>query len=93
MVNNTIKLKTTLRAYSRVPFYDDYIRIPSEKTLPGSYDASAYYLVQGGEWINLFNAFNIGSMETTFLNGVINDAMENYEIIPYSIDSNNGGEL
>lgn len=50
-----IKLKATLQAYSRAPFYGDYVRQP--KGLLGTdYDPNDIYVLKNGTWIDLTEA-------------------------------------
>lgn len=46
----TIKLNAQLKAYSRAPFYYDWIRDASSNTIEG-YDPSLLYVRQNGEWV------------------------------------------
>ena len=55
MPNNNIILKAKLQAYSRAPFYGDYIRNP-KSLLKDGYDPSKYYVFKDGSWINLEEA-------------------------------------
>ena len=55
MPNNNIILKAKLQAYSRAPFYGDYIRNP-KSLLKDEYDPSKYYVFKDGSWINLEEA-------------------------------------
>lgn len=51
----TINLKATLQAYSRAPFYGDYIRQPSGE-LGDEFDPNIIYVLKDGNWIDLAEA-------------------------------------
>ena len=54
-----INLKAKLQAYSRAPFYGDYIRQP-EGQLADKYDPNVVYVLKNGSWIDL----NVASSDT-----------------------------
>lgn len=45
-----INLKAQLKAYSKAPFYEDWVRDASSNTIDG-YDPSILYVRQNGEWV------------------------------------------
>lgn len=51
----TIRLKAKLQAYSRAPFYGDYIRQPSG-VLGDDFDPNIIYVLKDGNWIDLAKA-------------------------------------
>lgn len=51
----TITLKAKLQAYSRAPFYGDYIRQPSG-ILGDDFDPNIIYVLKDGSWIDLAQA-------------------------------------
>ena len=59
-----ITLKATLQAYSKAPFYGDYVRQPS--SVLENYDPELVYVLKDGTWIDLAEASsNLGlSIET-----------------------------
>ena len=51
----TITLKAKLQAYSRAPFYGDYIRQPAG-ILGQDFDPNIIYVLKDGNWIDLAQA-------------------------------------
>lgn len=51
----TLNLKATLQAYSKAPFYGDYIRQP-QSLLGSDYDPNLTYVLKDGSWIDLAKA-------------------------------------
>ena len=51
----TLQLKATLQAYSKTPFYGDYIRQP-ESLLGSEYDPNLVYVLKDGSWVDLAKA-------------------------------------
>lgn len=51
----TINLNAKLQAYSRAPFYGDYIRQPSGE-LGDAFDPNIIYVLKDGKWIDLAEA-------------------------------------
>ena len=54
MPNTNIILKAKLQAYSRAPFYGDYVRQPSSIT--SGYNKDIFYVLKDGNWVNLEEA-------------------------------------
>lgn len=50
----TLQLKATLQAYSKAPFYGDYIRQP--ESVVENYDKNFFYVMHDGQWVDLAEA-------------------------------------
>lgn len=88
-----ITLKATLQAYSKAPFYGDYIRQP--ESIVENYDKNLFYVMHDGQWVDLVEASSTLGMsieevveQITILNNKIfgkNGVVENIDVI---IDTN-----
>lgn len=54
MPNTNIILKAKLQAYSRAPFYGDYIRQP--QSITEDYNKNFFYVMHDGQWVDLAEA-------------------------------------
>ena len=84
-----INLTATLQAYSKAPFYGDYIRQP--KSIVENYDKNFFYVMHDGQWVDLVEASSTLGMsveelieQITALNNKIfgkNGVVENIDVI------------
>lgn len=84
-----INLKATLQAYSKAPFYGDYIRQP--EFIVENYDKNFFYVMHDGQWVDLVEASSALGMsieelveQITTLNNKIfgkNGVVENIDVI------------
>ena len=85
----TINLTATLQAYSRVPFYGDYIRQPSGE-LGDAFDPNTIYVLKDSKWIDLAEAASdIGASVDelrNYIQQVENELGEDIRTVSCSID-------
>ena len=74
----TIQLKAKLQAYSRAPFYGDYIRQPSSVT--ENYNKDTIYVLKDGSWIDLAKASEELGISVEALRAEVNDKFDNIRI-------------